>query len=184
MDALGDGSFPIPTSGAAKVGTIVLLGTPNLGSVRAAKHDPRQGGVGLSQVSPEVLATMPSVYELLPAPAHRPGRPSPSWWGSRSRSVRRRNLKRFQWSVFSPSALEQIRSRYQVVLKLMPTSRPCRPTLFRTLERARRFIWSLTFRPASPVKFVVFGGDCVLTPALSSSNQGRASLRRGCFLTK
>jgi len=38
----------------------------------------------------------------------------------------------------------------------------------RNLERARRFIWSVTFEePTSPVKFVVFGGDCVLTPRAS-----------------
>jgi hypothetical protein len=36
----------------------------------------------------------------------------------------------------------------------------------RNLERARRSIWSVTFEePTSPVKLVVSGGDCVLTPA-------------------
>lgn len=34
------------------------------------------------------------------------------------------------------------------------------------LERARRFVWSLTVEnPAAPYQLVVFGGDCNLTPA-------------------
>ncbi len=35
------------------------------------------------------------------------------------------------------------------------------------LERARRFVWSLSYNENehAPVKLVVFGGDCTLTPA-------------------
>lgn len=34
------------------------------------------------------------------------------------------------------------------------------------LERARRFVWSLTVPlPEQPYKLIVFGGDCALTPA-------------------
>lgn len=34
------------------------------------------------------------------------------------------------------------------------------------LERARRFVWSLSVREkSSPIDYIVFGGDCTLTPA-------------------
>ncbi len=35
------------------------------------------------------------------------------------------------------------------------------------IERARRFVWSLTYNASqnAPVRLVVFGGDCTLTPA-------------------
>jgi hypothetical protein len=36
----------------------------------------------------------------------------------------------------------------------------------KNLERARRFVWSLSIRVDDvPIRYVVFGGDCELTPA-------------------
>src|SRR5579864_3306800 len=69
VDALeGEGDFPINMSGAEKVGTAVLLGTPNLGSVSSLQSMLLGHRVGLRRIEPEVLATMPSAYELLPHP--------------------------------------------------------------------------------------------------------------------
>jgi pimeloyl-ACP methyl ester carboxylesterase len=65
VDALeGDGDFPINMSGTEKVGTAVLLGTPNLGSVSSLQSMLLGHKVGLRRIEPEVLATMPSIYEL------------------------------------------------------------------------------------------------------------------------
>ncbi|MGH8453349.1 MAG: hypothetical protein ACRES4_06160, partial [Nevskiales bacterium] len=69
--------------------------------------------------------------------------------------------RRFQWSVFDPQAKisvqEQEGETEAAVLQRHFEKR---------LERARRFVWSLTVpQPQTQVKLVMFGGDCQLTPA-------------------
>jgi pimeloyl-ACP methyl ester carboxylesterase len=166
VDALtGDGDFPINMAGAAKVSTAVLLGTPNLGSVSSLQSMLLGHRVGLRRIDPEVLATMPSIYELLPHPLT-------DW----SVDPRGKDLdldlydvatwKRMQWSVFDPAVLGRLRARFNSASQANAYIAALQTYFARNLERARRFIWSITFEePSSPVKFVVFGGDCVLTPA-------------------
>lgn len=166
VDALeGEGDFPINMSGARKVGTAVLLGTPNLGSVSSLQSMLLGHKVGLRRIEPEVLATMPSVYQLLPHPltdwAVGPGGKdldldlydAATW-------------RRMQWSVFDPTVIARLRARFKAKSEASAYIAALQAYFARNLERARRFIWSVTFEePSSPVKFVVFGGDCVLTPA-------------------
>jgi pimeloyl-ACP methyl ester carboxylesterase len=166
VDALeGDGPFPINMAGAAKVGTVVLLGTPNLGSLSSLDSMLLGHRVGLRRVEPEVLATMPSVYELLPHPLT-------DWSVDPSGKDLDLDLydvatwKRMQWSVFDPTVIARLRARFKVPHEGNAYISALQAYFARNLERARRFIWSVTFEePSSPVKFVVFGGDCVLTPA-------------------
>ena len=166
VDALeGDGAFPINMAGAAKVGTAVLLGTPNLGSLSSLQSMLLGHQVGLRGIEPEVLATMPSVYELLPHPLT-------DWSVDPSGKDLDLDLydvatwKRMQWSVFDPVVIGRLRARFKVQSEANAYISALQAYFGRNLERARRFIWSVTFEePSSPVKFVVFGGDCVLTPA-------------------
>jgi pimeloyl-ACP methyl ester carboxylesterase len=166
VDALqGDGSFPINMGGAAKIGTVVLLGTPNLGSVSSLQSMILGHKVGLSRVAPEVLATMPSVYELLPHPLI-------DWSVDPSGKDLDLDLydvttwKRMQWSVFDPAIVRRLRTRFRQPSEANAYVSALQAYFARNLERARRFIWSITFEePTSAVKLVVFGGDCVLTPA-------------------
>ena len=165
-DALkGEGAFPINMSGAAKVGSVILLGTPNLGSVSSLQSMLLGHRVGLRVIRPETLATMPSVYELLPHPL--------TDWSVDPRGV---DLdvdlfdvsvwKRMQWSVFDPVVMARLRARFRDPAAADAYIAALQAYFAHNLERARRFIWSLTFEePSSPVKFVVFGGDWVLTPA-------------------
>jgi len=121
--------------------------------------------LGLSRVSPEVLATMPSVYQLLPHPLND--------WSVDSNGKDLdldlydvQTWKRFQWSVFNPEVLRRVRARFKKPEEADAYVATLQAYFARNLERARRFIWSLTFEePVSPVKLVVFGGDCALTPA-------------------
>jgi hypothetical protein len=166
VDALeGDGDFPINMRGAAKIGTVVLLGTPNLGSVSALQSMLLGHRVGLRRIEPEVLATMPCIYQLLPHPLT-------DW--SVDPSGKDLNLdlydvatwKRMQWSVFDPTVIARVRAGFKEPREADTYISALQAYFARNLERARRFIWSVTFEePSSPVKFVVFGGDCVLTPA-------------------
>jgi pimeloyl-ACP methyl ester carboxylesterase len=180
VDALaGDGAFPITMAGAAKVGTAVLLGTPNLGSLSSLQSMLLGHRVGLRGIEPEVLATMPSVYELLPHPLT-------DWSVDPSGKDLDLDLydvatwKRMQWSVFDPAAIGRLRTRFKVQSEANAYISALQAYFGRNLERARRFIWSVTFEePSSPVKFVVFGGDCVLTPArIVIEQQGGRSLAR------
>jgi pimeloyl-ACP methyl ester carboxylesterase len=166
VDALeGDGAFPINMSGAAKIGTAVLLGTPNLGSVSSLQSMILGHRVGLSRVEPEVLATMPSIYQLLPHPLT-------DWSVDPKGNDLDLDLydvatwKRLQWSVFDPAVIGRLRERFTGPSEANAYISALQAYFARNLERARRFIWSVTFEePTSPVKLVVFGGDCALTPA-------------------
>jgi pimeloyl-ACP methyl ester carboxylesterase len=166
VDALqGEGAFPIDMAGAKKVATAVLLGTPNLGSVSSLQSMLLGHRVGFRRIEPEVLATMPSVYELLPHPLT-------DWSVDPSGKDLDLDLydvatwKRMQWSVFDPAIVGRLRARFKVPSEADAYLSALQAYFARNLERARRFIWSVTFEePSSPVKFVVFGGDCVLTPA-------------------
>jgi pimeloyl-ACP methyl ester carboxylesterase len=180
VDALqGEGDFPINMAGAEKIGTAVLLGTPNLGSVSSLQSMLLGVRVGLGRIEPEVLATMPSVYELLPHPLT-------DW--SVDPAGRDLDLdlydvaswKRMEWSVFDPAVVARVRARFKSRGEADAYIAALQAYFARNLERARRFIWSLTFEePSSPVKFVVFGGDCALTPArIVIEPQGGRSLAR------
>jgi pimeloyl-ACP methyl ester carboxylesterase len=165
-DALeGEGAFPINMSGAAKIGTAVLLGTPNLGSVTSLQSMILGHKVALTRIAPEVLATMPSIYELLPHPLT-------DWSvdpGGKDLDLDLYDVttwKRLQWSVFDPAVVGRLRARFKGSSEANAYVSALQAYFARNLERARRFIWSVTFEePTSPVKLVVFGGDCVLTPA-------------------
>ncbi|GAC1452737.1 MAG: hypothetical protein PVSMB6_05560 [Steroidobacteraceae bacterium] len=165
-DALeGEGDYPINMRGAGKIGTVVLLGTPNLGSVSSLQAMLLGNRVGLRRIEPEVLATMPSVYQLLPHPLT-------DWSvdpGGKDLDLDLYDVetwKQMQWSVFDPTVIERLRARSKGEREANSYIAALQGYFARNLERARRFIWSVTFQePASPVKFVVFGGDCVLTPA-------------------
>jgi len=180
LDALaGDGAFPIDMAGAEKVNTAVLLGTPNLGSVSSLQSMLLGHKVGLRRIEPEVLATMPSVYELLPHPLT-------DWSVDPTGKDLDLDLydvatwKRMQWSVFDPAVVGRLRARSKSASAANAYISALQAYFARNLERARRFIWSVTFEePSSPVKFVVFGGDCALTPArIVVEPQGGRSLAR------
>ena len=166
VDALeGDGAFPINMAGADKVSTAVLLGTPNLGSVSSLQSMLLGHKVGLRRIEPEVLATMPSVFELLPHPLT-------DWSvdpGGKDLDLDLYDVatwERMEWSVFDPAVIGRLRARFKSPSEANTYISALRAYFARNLERARRFIWSVTFEePSSPVKFVVFGGDCALTPA-------------------
>src|SRR5438552_14629456 len=48
------------------------------------------------------------------------------------------------------------------------------------LERARRFLWALsTPEPSTPIRYVLFGGDCAMTPAsLALEMEGETPVAR------
>jgi len=68
VDVLGKAIPKPPASGAASLHKAVLIAPLSLGSIYGLQRAMRGVNVGLSQVGPEIMATMPSIYQLLPHP--------------------------------------------------------------------------------------------------------------------
>jgi pimeloyl-ACP methyl ester carboxylesterase len=158
--------FRVSDAGAAKVRTAILLGTPNLGSASSLHGFIAGADVGLRRIPTEVLATMPSVFQLFPHPVN-------DWLLDARGQPLDRDLfdvgiwQRFGWSVFDPRVVERLAQRAGDPQRAAATVDALQRLFDAHLERARRFVWSLSVRPGKDagVRIVVFGGDCTLTPA-------------------
>jgi len=75
-DVLDGNVFPVTGTGAQKLRRLVLLGTPNQGSVSAIHSFLNGYRVALSRLVTEGVATMPGMYQFFPHPlaafSHRP----------------------------------------------------------------------------------------------------------------
>lgn len=176
VDVLGGNEFKASFAGASKLRTVVLLGTPNLGSVSALQSMLAGHRIGLQRIPAESLATMPSLYELLPHPIN-------DWIIDAEGKPLQRDLffagtwLAYRWSVFDPQVQARIRSRFARQADADAYILTLQKYFAKRLERARRFVWSLSYNASqqAPVKLVVFGADCRLTPArvvVEDSGQG------------
>ncbi|RZT91978.1 lecithin:cholesterol acyltransferase [Rivibacter subsaxonicus] len=163
-DVLDGGPQQVTMDGSSRVRKLILLGTPNLGSVSSLHAFLSGEPVGLRRIAPATLATMPSAYQLFPHPLA-------SWLVDVDGKPRDDDLfdvqtwRRHQWSIFDPAAA---------------ASAPLSKHFTQQLERGRRFAWMLSVaEPVSPIRYVLFGGDCNLTPArlLLEPEAGRDRVR-------
>lgn len=164
-DVLRDNTFEVNLDGADRVRRVILLGTPNLGSMSSLHAFIKGRRIGFGRLPPEVLASMPSVYQTFPHALN-------DWIITTKGEPLDRDLfdvriwRRFQWSIFDPEISQRIIEQsgrpeegreYLDVLEAYFEIQ---------LERGRRFVWSLTVPlPEDRYKLIVFGGDCLLTPA-------------------
>lgn len=175
-DVLDGNNFPVTGEGAAKIRRVVLLGTPNQGTVTAVHKFLNGYRVALSRLPTEGVVTMPAMFQLFPHPlvdwvANRHGAPldvdlfDVKTW------------KQFQWSIFDPS----VQRRTRLMPAIWPKQAVFERWFKKRLERARRFTWSLIV-PIGAVKVVrplLFGGECVPTPRrLVIEEIGRDTLAR------
>jgi hypothetical protein len=65
-DVLQDNALKVTHASADAIKKMILLGAPNLGSVSAIEGFIRGQIVGLKKIPEEVVATIPSTYQLLP----------------------------------------------------------------------------------------------------------------------
>ncbi len=179
VDVLNDNDFPLNFHGAARLRRVLLLGTPSLGSAVALQNMIAGAPLGLRRIPPEVLATMPGAYQLLSHPLN-------DWLLAGDGRPLQRDLfdvdiwRRFQWSVFDPVVRARLAAGFDDGAAAERHLQLLEHYLEKYLERARRFVWSLTVREAeSPVSLIVFGGDCQLTPArlLVEEVDGESRLR-------
>ncbi len=154
VDILSDGVEPVVTwAGAADIGRMALIGTPHRGTMSAF----RILNVGFSRtMSPRVVFSMPSIYQLLPQPGaghfvDLQGQPldvdlyNPTTWVDNG------------WSVFNPRydrgpspPADELAARVRF--------------LGAALKRARAFQLALERDGGpSPVPVHLFGSDCIPT---------------------
>lgn len=163
-DVLGGRHLAPDLSGAAKVRKAILVGTPNFGSVTALQNVMRGVDIRLGRLPPEIVLTFPSAYELLPHP-HR------DWMITLDGRRLDRDLydaatwRRYGWGPFDPSLRRRLEKRLGTAAARAYLDRLER-YFAHWLERGRRFHLALSVPlPRTPVRYVVFGGDCRLTPA-------------------
>jgi pimeloyl-ACP methyl ester carboxylesterase len=149
--------------GTGRVRKVILLGTPNLGSASSLHAFLTGEAVGLGRIPPEVLATLPSGYQVFPHPLmtwliDADGQPlhddlfDPKTW------------ERYRWSLYDPAVQARVASKAEGASQEQLAG--MQKFFAFHLERARRFLWALsTPEPATPIRYVLFGGDCSLTPA-------------------
>ena len=164
-DVLDNNDFPVNMYGASRVRRIILLGTPSLGSVEILNAFIDGIKLGFRRINTETLVTMPSLYQLLPHPINNwivTGAGAPL-----DRDIFDVNLwRRFRWSVFDEGTRARILSRYDSAAQGEAYLETLEAYFGKTLERARRFVWSLTVPlPEGHPGLIVFGGDCTPTPA-------------------
>ena len=175
VDVLDGMPSLVSLHGAKRVRKLILLGTPNFGAVSALHAYLAGEEIGLKRIRPEVLATMPSGYELFPHPLA-------DWLVDPAGNALPDDLfdtetwKRYRWNVYDPAVETRIRAEQGANASSYLSA--LRKYFEFRLERARRFAWMLsTAEPATPIRYVLFGGDCTLTPARIAVERDDGELR-------
>ena len=178
-DVLDDNEFPVTQAGAHKVRRLIQLGAPNLGSI-SILHQLIEGyPVLLTKVPVETLATMPSLLQMLPHPLN-------NWLITTDGKTLQRDLfdvtiwRRFQWGIFDPEVTARVIDSFPEPAQGQAHLELLQRYFHKHLERARRFVWSLTVPvPDVDYSIIAFGGNCELTPArlLVEEIDGKSAVR-------
>jgi len=178
-DVLGSDTFRPNNAGAGKVRKVVLIGAPNMGSVSGLQYFLTGYKLGFGSIPTEVMVTMPGSYELLPDPT-RDWMITPEGVKADVKLYDIRTWKRFKWSVFDPDARARIRHRFRKATEAAQYLHVLERFFARHLERARHFHIAMSAPlKDSTVRYIVFGGDCELTPArcLIENVRGKTMIR-------
>jgi hypothetical protein len=105
----GAGDELVTLYGTSRVRKLILLGTPNMGSAGSLHAFISGERIGFGRIPPEILATMPSGYQLFPHPLvtlliDTAGR------GQDINLFDGATWLRFGWSVFDPAVVARIRA--------------------------------------------------------------------------
>jgi hypothetical protein len=150
---------PVTWLGARRIRSLVLVAAPNAGSIRSLDAILHGNRVGLSYttLAASVIATMPSIYQLLPpagAPALLDHRLNPLDADLHDPAT----WERFGWGPYADGRRRRAAEKRDSV-----DAR--REFLAAALGRARAFHGALSRAPVTPcpVRVVALGGDCLPT---------------------
>ncbi len=162
-DVLDQKEFTQWEEGGKRVRRVVLLGTPNLGSVTSLERLMRGFRLGLRLIPVEVLTSFATPFQALPSPITQTvldthGNPTkinifdPQIWRTN------------QWSVFSPEFLKTIEKQSETPELAKAKVEVLQKVFSEHLLRAERFQASLTTPILhNGIRMAAFGGDCELT---------------------
>lgn len=180
VDELTDNEFPVTWYGADRVRRAILLGTPNLGSARAINSIEMGVKIGLKTMPPEVVSTFPSAFQLMTHPlaqtlidhAGEPLHQDQDWFDARFWEQNR-------FSIWDPTVEKRVIGGFDDPDEGRAYLETLRQYFGKHVERARRFVWSLTVETPKPtVRLIVFGGDCELTPSKILLEEENGSMRQ------
>jgi len=172
-DDLSEKAVVPPTfAGAEKLRRVILLGTPNMGSVKGLRYFIGGAKIGVNTIPPEALLTMPGAYGLLPHPKRR-------WLINRNGKKLRGRLytvnfwRTHQWSIFDPEVRDRIASRFKSPEEGEKQLRVLEQFFEKQLKRGQQFHYAISHqpkhdqsgKPRPKVQYIVFGGDCTPTTA-------------------
>lgn len=167
------GRAPLPESGSPTprdpgtpaIRRLLLVGSPNLGTIQPVLSHLRGEEIGLRRIPPDVMATCPGATQLLPHPA------VPWLVDLRGRVIPRdvfsiETWRTFGWSIFGDAARRRIVARHGGGAAGQRYLDALERYFARQLARGRRFIEALAAPDPAPAPATyLFGGDCSPTLA-------------------
>ncbi len=162
-DVLGQKEFSQWQEGGKRVRRVVLLGTPNLGSVSSLERLMRGFRLSLRLIPVEVLTSFATPFQALPSPISQSvvdprGNPTtiniydPTLWQAN------------EWSVYSPEFMKTLEKQSASPEEAKAKQKILQETFAKHLLRAERFQSSLTTPILhNGIRMAAFGGDCELT---------------------
>jgi pimeloyl-ACP methyl ester carboxylesterase len=162
-DVLDQKNFVQWDEGPKRVSRVVLLGTPNLGSVTSVERLVRGFRLGLRLIPVEVLTSFATPFQALPSPITQSvldtgGNPAkinifdPGLW------------KENQCSVYSPELLKVLEKQTGSPVQAKTKQAILQSVFSEHLHRAERFQAALTIPfKVDGIRMAAFGGDCKLT---------------------
>jgi hypothetical protein len=162
-DLPASGPFAPTGAGAATMRRLLLVGTPNLGTMQPVLSQLRGEEIGLRNIPSEVVATCTGAPQMMPHPAMPwlvdvTGRPVDADLFDIA------TWRRFGWSVFDPRVAQRTVARHGGGAEGRHYLDLLREFMAKHLERGRRFMESLAIpAPGTEPATFVFGGDCELT---------------------
>lgn len=176
-DVLDSGNFLSFDYGEPRIHQAIFMGTPNLGSSAAVYTYVNGFGIGAYGLPTEVLSTMPSIYQLLPHPIM-------PWLVDIKGQIIETDLYEVAlwqsngWGLYDPVVIERILDRAETRQAGKQRLELLRNYFAKHLKRGKRFAQSLSTTPNKhSVEYIVFGGDCELTPAYLLAERVSGELR-------